>query len=332
MKSNSRSHYCLLALLLSTLAFCACSRSENKTAAGGKEPRKLELLLDWQNEPTYLGVYYARHLGLFKAAGADVEIIQSWGASAAVASVAAGKYQIATASGGATVLGYDNTQSIVSLGVIYPKIPTVIYGLAATNLNRPSDLRGKKVGIYPGSVTVNEFKAFLEANGLSESDMNVQSISGADIPLLKNRQVDAVLHYWEMSPVAVDVDATFPAVDGHRVSELRLSEYGVKGYGLNVVANKAAFQKDRVFLTAVANAIFEGYRRACEDPDAAVAAFIKEFPQKDPVYVKKSFSRVVQLVSRNYGTQTSGGWEETIDVYKKLGLLKTSVGSKDLMP
>src|SRR5579863_9502475 len=109
--------------------------------------KPFDFLIDWQAEPTYLGIYYAKHLGEFERLGLDVSIVQSWGANQAVAAVAGGRYKIATASGGATVLGYNEGERIVSLGVVYPRISSVIYGLSSTGVKKPSDLEGKRIGI-----------------------------------------------------------------------------------------------------------------------------------------------------------------------------------------
>src|SRR5258706_10542769 len=83
----------------------------------GLKPYKV--LIDWTNEPTYLGVYRAKFGCFFQKLGLDVTIDQSQGANQAVAAVAAGRYPVATASGGATVLARNNRAEIVSLGVLY---------------------------------------------------------------------------------------------------------------------------------------------------------------------------------------------------------------------
>lgn len=291
-----------------------------------------EFLIDWQAEPTYLGVYYAKELGLFRKLGLDVTIVQSMGANQAVSSVAAGRYKIATASGGATVLAYNQGAQIVSLGVIYPKISSVVYGLARSKVQTPQDLLGKRIGIYPGSITKNEFDAFMKAQNLDQSKIQIVSLSGADIPLLLANQVDGVLHYSEMSPVAVELNQQAPAVNGKRTYEIMLADYGVTGYGLNVVTSRSTLEKEGDFIKKVAQAAFEGYRIGCSEPDKAVAAFVKEFPEKDPAYVRESWSRVCLIVGQTPGQQTAQGWRDTVAVFDSLGLLTQQVDAGKVMP
>ena len=307
-----------------------CRPPETKQA---EQLKKFEFLIDWQAEPTYLGIYYARATGQFRKLGLDVSIIQSWGANQAVTSVASGRYQIATASGGATVLGYNNGEHMVSLAVLYPRVPSVVYGLASTGVRSPNDLLGKTIGIYPASITKNEFDAFVKQNHLDASRMKVVSLSGADIPLLLAHKVDAVLHYTEMSPVAVE---TNPAVIGKpgapKTFELKLADYGVGGYGLNIITSREQYLKEAEFLKKVASTAVQGYRAGCAEQGLAVAAFLKDFPEKDPKYVTESWRRVCELIGPDPGVQTAEGWKQTIDLYQSLGLIKPTVEVKDILP
>jgi len=141
----------ICALLLTVIFLVAACRPPEKSSAPKLRP--FEFLIDWQAEPTYLGIYYAKELGQFEKLGLNVSIVQSWGANQAVTAVAAGRYKISTASGGATVLGYNSGAENSFPCCPLSKIPTVIYGLLSTGVARPKDLEGKRIGIYPGSIT-----------------------------------------------------------------------------------------------------------------------------------------------------------------------------------
>jgi ABC-type nitrate/sulfonate/bicarbonate transport system substrate-binding protein len=313
-------------LLLSILLFgCRDSGTKPKNLA------PVEVLIDWQAEPTYLGIYYAKHRGYFEQAGFAVTVAQSRGANQAVAAVSSGKNIIGTASGGATVLGRNNGANVVSLGVMYPHISSVVYGLAATGVTKPADLKGKRVGIYPGSITSNEFDAFLKLTGLRRSDMEIVSLNGPDIPLLLSRQVDAVLHYGEMSPAQAEASAQVPGTSGRKTFQLKLADYGVGGYGLNIIANPAAWREDPARLRRLRDAILRGYGDGCVQRQAAIDAFLAEFPDKDRNYVRMSWDRVCDLVGRNAGAQDRAGWQSTIDLYRGLGLLRADIGPADVM-
>ena len=321
----------LLTVLTAALGALVLGGCKEKPAAG-TSLKPFQILLDWQPEPTYLGVYYAREKGYYRELGLDVEIVPSWGANQAVAAVAGGKYAIATASGGATVLGYNNEAKCVSLAVLYPRIPTVVYGLSDKKLATPQDLIGKKVGIYPGSINVNEFDAFMKANNVDKSQLTIVSLSGSDIALLRSGQIDFGLHYWEMSPTVVDVDPQVPQVEGRRTSFLKLADYGVRGYGVNIISSRETLAKQGDLVKKVAEAMVRGYTEAKKNPDEAAAVYSRLFPDRDPAFVKESLRRVNEMLGSPMGAQDREGWQQTIDSYDSLGLLKVKPSPTDILP
>lgn len=284
-----------------------------------------EFLIDWQAEPTYLGVYFAKAQGNFERLGLNVEIVQSWGANAAASAVAAGKYKIATASGGATVIASSNGARLLSTAVIYQRLPTVIYGLAEQGINTPADLAGKKVGIYAQSITKNEFEAFLKINGVPTEDVETVSISGPDLPLILSGQADAVLNYFELSPTHLALQK--------KTFQLSLDKHGVKGYGLNVITSPDTYESDPDLIDALTAAVLDGYRSGCADQPAAVRTFLEIFPEKDAKYVETSWGLVCDFIGEEIGRQTEEGWQTTIDLYESVGLLgDTPVAPADVLP
>lgn len=297
------------------------AESEGETAPA-IEP--FRFLIDWQAEPTYIGVYLAREQGLFRRLGLDVEIVESSGADAAAAAVAAGRYSVATASGGATITAVAGGASLVSTAVVYQRLPTVVYGLAGQGVEAPSDLAGKRVGVYPDSTNSHEFLVFLSAAGMGAEDVETVPIDGPDLPLVLGGQVDAAVNYVEMSPTELALqEETF---------QLALAEHGVDAYGLNVIASRAAWQDDPDLIEGLTAAVVEGYRIACADLPAAARTFLDLFPDRDPRYVDASLAEVCALVGDDVGVQTEDGWRTTIDVYTAAGLLETAVTPGDVLP
>lgn len=281
-------------------------------------------LIDWQAEPTYIGVYLAREQGLFQRLGLDVEIVESSGADAAAAAVAAGRYPVATASGGATITAVAGGASLVSTAVVYQRLPTVVYGLAGQGVDAPSDLAGKRVGVYPDSTNSHEFLVFLSAAGMAAEDVETVPIDGPDLPLVLGGQVDAAVNYVEMSPTELALqEETF---------QLALAEHGVAAYGLNVIASRAAWENDPDLIEGLTAAVVEGYRIACADLPAAARTFLDLFPDRDARYVDASLAEVCALVGDDVGVQTEDGWRTTIDVYATAGLLETAVTPGDVLP
>jgi len=311
----------------------ACSEKHDADSHERRDLQKIDVLIDWQAEPTYIGVYYAKAVGLFREAGYDVTIVESWGANQAVSAVAAGQYSVGTAAGGATVLGVDQGKPVVSTAVLCQRLSTVIYGPVANGISHPEDLYGKRIGMYAGSITVNEYEAFAKICGLDRSKIKESIISGSDIPLLKAGSVDAVLNYRELSPALLELDAELPAVEGRRLNCISLAEQGVRGYGLNVIANKTNWERDRGMIAALTSAIVTGYKRAVQNPSDAVEAFLKCFPEKKKEYIENGWKIMSKQLGdqAQIGSQSAKGWQETIDMYRALGLVKGTVRPEDVM-
>ncbi|MEM9457695.1 MAG: ABC transporter substrate-binding protein [Myxococcota bacterium] len=320
----------MLVSSLSVVLSSSCKKSDGES--GGA--RSVEVLIDWQAEPTYVGVYYAKTSGLFSDEGYDVTIVESWGANRASAAVASGRYKVGTASGGASVLAVDKGAPIVSTAVINRKISTVIYGLATTKLDEPTDLYGKTVGMYAGSINVNEFEAFIHANGLDRAKITQTVISGNDLAPLKAGSIDVALNYRELSPTRLSLDQTAPEVAGKRMNYMMLNQHGVDGYGLNVISSRAALRESPKLVNAVTKAIVSGYKNGCANQGEAVAQFMELFPQKDREYIAKGWAVTCEQLEPldGIGRQDQAGWSSTIAMFEKEGLLKSEPASADMMP
>ncbi len=314
---------CCGAAICATLG-CGASPPETETRPASEALEPFAFLIDWQAEPTYIGVYLARETGGFRRLGLDVEIVESSGADAAAAAVADGLYPIATASGGATITAVGRGAPLVSTAVLYQRLPTVVYGLAAQDVDAPSDLAGKRVGIYPDSTTRHEFAVLLSRADMGAEEVETLSIDGPDLPLIRSGEVDAAVNYVEMSPTELALqEETF---------EVPLADHGVDAYGLNVIASRAVYESDRGRIEGLTAAIVEGYRSACADRPAAARVFLELFPDRGARYVDASLERVCALVGDDVGLQTAEGWQRTIDVYAAAGLLEGPVEPGDLLP
>lgn len=328
MKMRTTGAAALSFAIIGVIAGCGQSYDVD---SGAETTETLDILIDWQAEPSYAGIYFAIDQGYFADIGYDAKVTESWGANQAVAAVASGNHVIGTASGGATVMGRNNGAEVVSVAVLYQTVPSVIYGFASSQIEKPSDLKGRRVGLYPGSVTVNEFDAFLIKNDISASEIEVVSLSGADLPYLLSDQVQGVLHYTEMAPVLAETSEDLPGQPGERTYELKLAEYGVSGYGLNVIANKKANEENPDLVAKFRDAIVRGYEEGCVQREAVVASFVQRFPDKRPDYVSQSWNKVCELVGSEAGNQTYEGWEATIALYRDLGLLTSDVSPDDII-
>jgi NitT/TauT family transport system substrate-binding protein len=284
---------------------------------GARAAETVDFLIDWKGDPTYAGVYVAKELGYFRDQGVDVSITEGTGGAVAAEIVGTGAaHWIGTASGSATAIAISHGIGIRSLAVLYPNIPTVMYSRSDNPVGAPKDLPGKKVGLVDGSVTVNEFRALLSANGIDRKRVTEVPVANDPKPLLDG-EVDALLDYGELLPTAL-------RSHGHAITSFRLSEFGVKMYGLNIIVNDARWRDaaSRAEAEKVSRAIVRGYQFLKDHPEQAANIYLRIFPGSDPAYVRQAITMVTQeLGAGEIGAQSADGWRGTTRTLKSLGLI-----------
>lgn len=290
-------------------------------SAGAQSREKVELLIDWKPSPTYAGFFLAQQTGAFERRGLDVEIVIGHGASAAAEWIGRGEGTwIGSSSGAATAIARSKGAAVRSLAVYYRDTPTVIYSLAGSGIAKPQDLLGRRIGLVPGSITVEEYRALLIANGLDRARITEVEV-GWDSRALLDGKVDALIDYKEIAPAEL-------MAAGRKLEILRLADFGVDCYSLNLIVNAAAWAdpRRRPVAKRIAEALAEAYEVVRTRPAAASASFMVFFPALSPRYIELGMADVArQLGAPPVGGQTRAGWQKTLATLGSLGLLQQPV-------
>jgi NitT/TauT family transport system substrate-binding protein len=292
------------------------------------QPRlqRIDLLLDWKPMPTYAGFYYARERGLFAKRGLEVAIQEGSGANVSAELVAeSAEYWIGVSAGIATAISRSHGLGVKSLSVLYHNTPSAIFSRAEAPIRKPTDLYGKRMGLVPGSVTADEYHGFVVAQQLDRRRITEVVVDWTSAPLYDGR-VDALIDYTEMLPA--ELQAT-----GKDIELMRLADYGVKVYSLNMVVKEQAWQQADRRATALRllEAVLEAYGQMQRAPSEVMAVFRQLFPSFDRRYVSQATSEIVRhLGPPPLGRQTREGWQATLDHLDKLGLLHRPMAVADV--
>lgn len=287
---------------------------------------KVDLLLDWKAAPTYAGFYIARDMGAFRKRGLEVRLVDTHGAASSAEMIGKGReFWIGSSSGAATAIGRAKEQAVRSLAVYYRRTPSVVYSRVGDHIDAPRDLYGKKIGLVPGSVTVDEYRALLVANRLDRSRITEVEVDWSAKALL-DKKVDALIDYEEIAPAEL-------MARGTKVTVMRLADFGVRLYSLNLVVNDEAWADParRAIARKIVEALREGYGFVRDHQREAANTFKKLFPDIAPRYVDLSMVTVArQLGTLQIGLQTRVGWEDTLKLLASLGLLARPVGAEEV--
>ena len=287
----------------------------------------VDLLLDWKAAPTYAGFYIAREIGAFAKRGVEVRLVEGHGATAAAELIGKGNdYWIGSSSGAATAIGRAGGQAVRSLAVYYRRTPTVIFARAEDHIDAPRDLYGKKIGLVPGSVTIDEYRALLVANRLDRARIVEVEVELKRGKSLLNDKVDALIDYEEITPAQL-------IADGQKISIMRLADFGVRLYSLNLIVNDDAWGAPgrKAVARKIAEALQEGIRPGARPAARGSDDLHRLFPDVAPRYADQSMITVGrQLGTLQIGLQTRVGWEDTLKILTTLGLLARPVGPEEV--
>ena len=284
----------------------------------------LELLLDWKAEPTYAGFFLAESLGYFDEENISVDIIEGAGATTSTQLIGQGRYPIGSNSGAATAIAVSRGIPVRSIAVYYHDLPTVIYSRSDAPILEPADLDGKTMGLIDGSITKDEYRGLVRANGLEDLDITEVS-AGFEVAPLLTGQVDGLMNYAELTPVQL-------SLDGHEIETMRLSDFGVHAYSLNLIVNSDFYEREPETVAGVKRALNRGYLFVRDNPSEAAHLFSELFPEKDAEFVELSMQIVArQLGTGEMGEQTEDGWQATLQTMADLELLDGDVTITDVM-
>lgn len=153
---------------------------------------KVTLMLEWFVNPDHAAIIVAKQKGFFERAGLDVVIQEPSDPSLPPKLVAAGKVDLAVGYQPDLYLQVDNKLPITRVATLIATPLNTVLVLKSSNINKISDLKGKKVGYSTNGFESIALKTMLEYNGLSIKDVELINVNFALSTALASKQVDAV--------------------------------------------------------------------------------------------------------------------------------------------
>lgn len=241
---------------------------------------EMPFALDWKFEGPAAPYTVAIDEGFFEAQGLEVTIEEGAGSLAAIPKVATGAFPVGFADINSLMRFLDQNPGapVTAVMMVYDKPPFAVVGRVSQGVSAPADLQGRVLGAPPPDGAWAQFPIFAAANGLDVDAITVEPVGfPTREPMLAQGQVDAVTGFSFSSTL----NLIRLGVAEEDISVLLMADYGVDLYGNAIIVNSefAAANPEAVtgFLTAVA----QGWRRAIEDPDAAIASLLKRNPAAD---------------------------------------------------
>ena len=275
--------------------------------------------------------------GFYRAQGIALEYVPGAGSADAIRNILAGQADVAFSDPLTFFAALDKGEKLRAIYDIYPQNVFNVVSLQGSNITKPADLKGRKIGVYSlASGTRQGLQVLLHSAGLTEADVTVVVTGVLNFAPLMQGQVDAT--------AATDTGLLIGRRRGlPEVNVLEVGKVLPMSSDLFVVredvyqARRAALQR---FLRGYADAAAWMIARPEE---AAQLAVKRAIDGTDPalnleIIRLRNAASVSALTRRDgLGALDLASLQAAADTYRKLGLVQkpidvAKVVSQDLLP
>jgi ABC-type nitrate/sulfonate/bicarbonate transport system substrate-binding protein len=233
-------------------------------------PATVRLALDWTPNTDHTGFFVARHLGWYRDAGIDLQILP-YATAAPETLLAAHQAECGISFQDSLTFAVAKRADIVSVAAILQKTASAIGVLASSSIARPKDLDGKTYGSFGYPNEVPTMKAVIQADG-GTGTFKVATLDAAAYEALYNHQVDFTIPFtaWE------GIEAQERHID---LRYFRFSDYGFpEFYQVVLACDRQWLQKEPDAARRFVAASVRGFELSATDPDQAAAMLVAENP------------------------------------------------------
>lgn len=306
-----------IGVLLVMLSGCVVPAPPPRASGPAGSLQKIRLPMSYIPNVQFAPFYVAVERGYFAEVGIELEFDYKFETDG-VKLVAAGELPFAVASGEQVVLARAQGLPVKYFAQWYRQFPIAIFSLKTKGIEKPEDLKGKTVGI-PGffGATYAGWRAFLDANGLSERDMQVQEIGFTQAAAVQQGKVDAAVGYTVNEPIVLEAN-------GFPINVFRVSDY-VEMVANGLITNEETIRENPDLVRGMAHALLRGIADTIADPDAAMqisTRFVEGLKADDPIQKKVLLATIEAMRGERLGVSSPQAWENTLNTLLAMGQIK----------
>ena len=326
--------FLLIAGFITTIIIAACGGAGRKDididpTDDALSQVSIRVALDWYPNANHIGLYIAEERGYFREEGLNVDLYTPSDPSTVLQTVGAGQDDFGISYQPDILLARAQGVPVVAVaGIVQHPLNSVMV-LKSSGIERPSDLKGKKVG-YPG-IPTNEplLDTMLKFDGLSGlGEVELVNVGFNLGPALISGQVDAVVGaYWTHESILVQNQ-------GHEVNVLRMEEWGVPDYyELMIVTGELNAENDTATIQKFLRAVRRGYEDAMADPQMGVDVLVRGTKEEVDEAVDRPGADLLPALWRpasgRFGHQDPARWESFTKWMQDNGLVSADVKASE---
>lgn len=309
--------YCLVALVV----VGALLLIHSKKFQTAQPLTSTSIRLKWTHQAQFAGIYVAQDKGLYRDANLLVTILErSVGNKLGVREVVNGDIDFAIVSSLDFLTALNNHQPVQAVAAFYQYSPSVLVSKASSNIHSPSDLVGRRLGVFRNNEQSRLlYEALFAATGVT-TDLNQYHEVGFNyLDALLHGTVDVVPYYrvnmHELDAAGIDYNILLP------------ERYGVDMYNDILITSKSTYRDRLPLVQRFVRSTIEGWNYAFSHQAEAVEMTLKRMPreQRNPqtqAYVLKASEPLMRSKSDgSIGTMTPLQWDASYDLFHKHGLI-----------
>lgn len=275
--------------------------------------------------------------GFFKAKGIEMSIIPGAGGADAIRNLLSGQADVAFTDPASFFIAIDKGEKLRAIYDIYPQNIFNLVSLKSQNITKPSDLKGKRIGVYSlASGTRQNLQILLHQAGLTEADVTIVVTGLLNFLPLMQGQVDAT--------AATDTGLLVGKQKG--LGDVNVME--VKNY-VNIssdffVVREETYQQKKDVLKRFLQAYQDSAEWMMRSPQEAAKLAVKfaldgqhEAANLEVIKLRNTTSISAMTQQKGLGAFDMGVIQKGVNAYKGFGLIQrdikvTDVISQDLLP
>lgn len=305
----------------------AASVAFGTAAAYAQDMEEVLLRTDYKFNGYISPFALALERGFYADEGLKVTIDQGQGSGTTIQTVASGADTFGLADSATMVLGVSAQNIPVKLLSVYTQSATMglIYHPDSDFTGDLAGIKGKVVISSTGAADLRLLAPALASAGLSQDDVQIQLVdTNARVPLFL--QTPGAFLTGFATGDLLRVRSRLP-----EAKYVPYAEYGVIAYGTGLVASHDTIENKPDMVRKFVAASRKGWEAALEDPQAAVDASLKLYPDLDGKQLLDGLKIALEQQLHTPATEghpigwtDEGDWAKMLDVLKQYGGLNPS--------
>jgi putative hydroxymethylpyrimidine transport system substrate-binding protein len=254
---------------VAAIALSGCGE-KSESAPSKIRAHSFDLGLDWFPNADHVAIYEAAAKGYFADVGLAVKPHVPSDPAAPIKQVAAGRVDLAISYEPEVFLARQQGLPVVAVAALAQRPLTSLMAIGSKRIERPADLRGKRVGTAGIPYQSAYLRTILERSRIKPSSVRETNVGASLLPAMLSGKVDATLGaFWNVEGVELRQRGKKPTI-------IPVDRLGVPSYNeLVFVANENELDSKRDDLRLFIGAVAEGAREARRDPRGAADALFE---------------------------------------------------------